>query len=221
MRVSYAQRGEDLHIAHALYGVHRGTYVDVGAYHPIHMSVTHNFYMEGWRGVLVEPDYVMAKQLRQRRPNDQVFQVAASDYDGTANLAVYPNKPGWATVDAATQERHEQEDNLQTRWATVECMTLNTILQTVDHPGIDFINIDVEGHELAVLTGFNLDLWHPRLICIESVVPGVGPPWKPNYKEWEPKLLDAGYACGLDDGVNRYYAAQPHILRRLKERRVA
>lgn len=210
-----------MHIAHALSGITAGFYVDVGAHHPIDMSVTHHFYMKGWHGVLVEPDYAMAKQLRQRRPNDQVFQVAASDYNGTANLAVYLQRPGWATVDAATQERHEQEDNLQTRWATVETMRLNTILKCVEHPGIDFVNIDVEGHEEAVLAGFYLQTWQPRLLCIESVQPGVGPPWVPNYERWEPMLLEAGYTCGLDDGVNRYYAASPHILRRLSERRVA
>jgi hypothetical protein len=36
--------------------------------------------------------------------------------------------------------------------------------------GFDFLSIDVEGHEIEVLRGFDLARWQPRLILLEDHV---------------------------------------------------
>jgi hypothetical protein len=54
---------------------------------------------------------------------------------------------------------------------SVAVNTLDAILAEAKSPRpIDFVSIDVEGHETEVLDGFDLAYWRPRLILIEDHV---------------------------------------------------
>jgi len=53
----------------------------------------------------------------------------------------------------------------------VPIRTLDGILEEAKAPaGFDFLSIDVEGHEIEVLRGFDIGRWRPRLILIEDHV---------------------------------------------------
>jgi hypothetical protein len=53
----------------------------------------------------------------------------------------------------------------------VPTRTLDSILTEAEAPApIDLLSIDVEGHELEVLSGFNFQRWQPLLILIEDHV---------------------------------------------------
>src|SRR5512143_4000643 len=47
---------EDYVLASVLDGVVSGTYIDVGANHPIEDNVTALFYERGWHGITIEPN---------------------------------------------------------------------------------------------------------------------------------------------------------------------
>src|SRR6266511_4950696 len=73
-----------------------------------------------------------------------------------------------------------------------------------DLPGqVDFLKIDVEGAERAVLEGADWTRHRPRVLVVEATAPGSP---KQVHEEWEPLLLAAGYRFGLFDGLNRFYA---------------
>jgi hypothetical protein len=56
----------------------------------------------------------------------------------------------------------------------VPIRTLDDILGEGQAPApIDFLSIDVEGHEVDVLRGFDLARWRPRLILLEDHVTGL------------------------------------------------
>ena len=50
-------------------------------------------------------------------------------------------------------------------------MTTMTFNNLVNHD-FDFLNIDLEGHDYDVLKTIDLDLYHPKLICIEILKDG-------------------------------------------------
>ena len=53
----------------------------------------------------------------------------------------------------------------------VKVETLDSVLEEAGaHPGFDLMSIDVEGHELEVLSGFDFARWQPRLILLEDHV---------------------------------------------------
>jgi len=83
----------------------------------------------------------------------------------------------------------------------VELTTLAALLDA--HPGpVDFLKIDVEGAERAVIEGADWTRHRPRVLVVEATEPGSP---KPTHEQWEPMLLDAGYRCALFDGLNRFY----------------
>jgi hypothetical protein len=55
MDLSYSQNLEDYHLSLAFAGQATGTYIDVGAGHPIADNVSFWFYQRGWQGIVVEP----------------------------------------------------------------------------------------------------------------------------------------------------------------------
>ena len=55
MDLSYSQNLEDYHLSLAFAGQATGTYIDVGAGHPIADNVSFWFYERGWQGIVVEP----------------------------------------------------------------------------------------------------------------------------------------------------------------------
>ena len=104
-------------------------------------------------------------------------------------------------IDIVTVHHHILEDHgFQTEPVEVETRTLDAILEeaAVGKP-IDFISIDVEGHELEMLKGFSLDRWRPRILIIED-----------NASLGEGSVTDhiqaRGYVRFRRTGVNDWYA---------------
>ena len=59
--ISYAQRFEDLYLMRCFGGRGTGFYIDIGSGHPVYDNASFAFYIEGWRGVTVEPNPSLAR----------------------------------------------------------------------------------------------------------------------------------------------------------------
>jgi hypothetical protein len=118
-------------------------------------------------------------------------------------LHLVANRPGWSTVDDELARGYLHRDDLRVEQVEVEQRTLADVL--AEHPGpVDFLKIDVEGAERAVIEGADWSRCRPRVVVVEATEPGSP---TPAYQDWEPLLLAAGYRCALFDGLNRFYAA--------------
>lgn len=202
--ISYAQNAEDVVLARLFAGQDTGRYVDIGAGDPLLASVTKHFYDLGWRGINVEPIPVKADELRAARPGDLTLAVAVGAAEGTATLHVVEDDEwGWSTLDDTLAVRYRDDNHWPVREVGVDVVTLARLLD--EHPGdVDFLKIDVEGAERAVVEGADWTRHRPRVLVVEATTPGSP---APTHGEWEPMLLDAGYRCALFDGLNRFYAA--------------
>jgi hypothetical protein len=71
----YAQSGEDLILSHlfAKLGIDKPNYLDIGANDPKFISNTYKFYRKGSMGILVEPNPIICKLLKKKRPRDIVL----------------------------------------------------------------------------------------------------------------------------------------------------
>ena len=63
------------------------------------------------------------------------------------------------------------EDSRLSEIRQVPVRTLDSILAEVGFARVDFLSVDVEGAELAVLRGLSIERYRPRLILIEDDVP--------------------------------------------------
>jgi len=150
----------------------RGTFVEVGANEPasIH-SQTWHLEQRGWRGILIEPNRALFDELVRQRPRSRVYNVACSSPGkaGVAELKIPFVADG--TIDTGKAALEVEIDHAgfpAYRTETVKVVTLDSILEENAVGRIDFLSIDVEGTELDVLKGFDLDRYRPRLILLED-----------------------------------------------------
>jgi len=138
----------------------KGFYLEVGAADGISQSNTYNLERLGnWTGILIEPDIDIYKLCRKNRPNNFIYNCALVS-------ASYNNKyisftPNVCPLMTNISNKIDSVDK-----KTVEAKTLNSILKEHNR-NLDFCSIDVEGYELNLLNGLNLEKYRPRLICIE------------------------------------------------------
>jgi len=169
MRVSFSQFGEDLVVAGCLLGMRRsrGIYVDAGCFHPFRFSNTRLLNLMGWRGINVDASESSIEAFRKARPADYNVCAALSDRAGqnefihTVSGASSRLARGAAPLPqgfAITSRRH------------VTTTTLQSVLDASPYAAeqVDFLDIDCEGADLAVLRGFVLDRRKPLVLCIES-----------------------------------------------------
>jgi len=205
LRVSYAQNGEDIVLARGLRH-NDGFYVDVGAFDPDVDSVTKLFYQRGWSGINVDPVPEVIERFRRQRPRDVNVQIAVSVVPGEAELWTGPiGLVGHSTLDATIANAHIS-DGVEFTRSVVRTMRLDDLLDTWVPPGttIDFLKVDVEGHEQAVLESCDWSRWRPRVVVVECVVPYVD---ASTHDQWEHILLANDYKVTLFDGLNRFYVA--------------
>ncbi len=199
--ISYAQNAEDVVLDRVL-PQEQGFYVDVGAASPDASSVTRHFYDKGWRGINVEPRRDACAALREKRRRDLNLQIAIGAEEGTCTFYVVEEDPDLSTIDpgdlsflrAKGHTFHAEQ---------VPVRTLDSVLAMAEVESIDFLKIDAEGAERAVLSGLDLHRWRPKVVVVEAVKP-----WSRDRtdSEWRSILEDHGYVEGLFDGVNLFFA---------------
>ena len=193
-RVSVAgsQFGEDKIFSNLL-PEPNGYYIDIGAGSPIDCSNTWNLYQRGWRGLLIECLPSAWHGLLRQRPGDYLCPLAVSSEPGFARLRVADSvsslQPDWPIEDTAE--------------IIVECDTIMNVLQ--HYPTIrdkcEFMSIDVEGAEGAVLGNIDWDILHPKVIVVEAFK------YKTNQdmsKEWN-HLLKPRYKLHKENKLNQIY----------------
>ncbi len=81
-------------------------------------------------------------------------------------------------------------------------LTLAQVCEDHVEGEIDFLSVDVEGHEGQVLLGADWKRWRPRVVLVEATEPLTT---VSSHEAWEPTLLDADYLFATFDGLNRWY----------------
>jgi len=143
-----------------------GFFVEVGANDPERYSQSFHLERMGWRGIVVEPQPDLADRLRQRR-KASVFAVACSAPENSGKHMTLYLAGGHSSFDPALKVHTVKPAGA----IEVPLRTLDEILAEAKAPNpIDFVSIDVEGHEVDVLRGFDLARWRPRLVLLEDHV---------------------------------------------------
>ncbi|MBX6313215.1 MAG: FkbM family methyltransferase [Isosphaeraceae bacterium] len=192
--ISYAQNREDVLLNRLFPPGHEGFYIDIGASHPCLHSVTKHFYDRGWRGINIEPVESVFNLLRAERPRDVNLNIGLSDFEGSLTFYEAIDSLGMSTFsrDFAGGLRR---DGFACIERTVSVTTLARVCEQYAPGTIDFLKIDVESHERAVIAGGDWRRWRPRVVVIESTGP----------EGWSGPLLEASYLAATCDGLNTYF----------------
>jgi FkbM family methyltransferase len=196
---SHAQFAEDRILSEIFGSRVEGCCVEVGANDGITGSASYLFERRGWRCLLVEPIPALVEQIRTHR-TCRVVNCAASSREGEAKFIVAEGVEAVSGLDRSP-ERIEwiRQVGGTIKEISVRTATLDSLLEDAGFTELDFVTIDVEGHELSVLEGFDLDTYRPRIVIIEdnSVAGDVGV---------ARHMTDHGYVHFKRTGVNEWYA---------------
>lgn len=202
MMTSYAQNREDVLLDRLFPRGLKGFYVDVGANDPVVHSVTKHFYDLGWRGVNIEPSHESFERLQEARPRDVNLNLGLSDREDTLTFYEFPPGLSGVSTFSAEQAAWHLEQGHAAQERAVPVTTLAKICAEHVDGEIDFLTVDVEGHEREVLGGGDWTRWRPRVVVVEATQPATT---NPTHHLWEHVLTGAGYAFAAFDGLNRYY----------------
>jgi FkbM family methyltransferase len=163
-KTSFSLTGIDLVIDY-IFKKKNGFYIDVGCNHPVYNNNTFLLHKKGWKGVNIDIDLKSIELFNIFRKEDFNINVAASSKEGVLEFINFHekspiNKIKDDCVKSAVTFREIKKIN---------SLTLDSIIENSPFKDkkIDFISIDVEGHELEVIKGLNLQKYKPSIIVIE------------------------------------------------------
>ncbi len=210
----YAQSGEDLILANLFYklNINKPSYLDVGANHPSYISNTYFFYLRGSRGVCVEPNFYLYKKIKQVRPSDVILNVGVGvDEQAEADFYLFPKNAHGLSTFSKKEAEHWKNVGMKNlgkieyeKIIKVPLLDINTIIKKYCNSIPDFISLDVEGLDLAILQSLDFNLYTPNIFCVETL----------KYDEYQNEYKDAeiikymnekGYEVYADTHVNTIF----------------
>ena len=146
-----------------------GFYVEFGADDGIKNSNTH--YLEklkGWSGILAEPNPKTFLELQLNRPVNSLSSLIVFEESGLEVDFICSGQ--LSTIKSFKDDDHNSAD----RNASIEqilkigTISLLDLLKTHNAPKIiDFLSIDTEGSEYAILSNFDFSSYQINVICVE------------------------------------------------------
>lgn len=170
---SYTKNREDymaMKILKKIYGVEPAdvVYADLGANDYRRGNNTYLFYTQGARGVLVEANPLLCDKLLDKREGDRVRNVAI----GTTSLESIDfyvlDLPTRSSMDKDSIDKSVKEDGLKvTDVVKVPCININSLFEE-EGVSPDYMSIDIEGMDFAVLKTLDFDKYPIKIIVAEK-----------------------------------------------------
>lgn len=169
--LSHSQFGEDM-VLRGLLPPGPGFYVDVGAHHPVHFSNTYHFYCRGWRGLNVDAAPGSMEAFRRIRPRDINVEAAVGPRDGDTLEFFRFEEGALGTFDSQMAQQARSRGAHPLPGVLLPVRSLDALLNEHLPAGqrVDFLSVDVEGLDEAVLGGLDLERHRPAVIVFERHV---------------------------------------------------
>ncbi|MDX2146621.1 MAG: FkbM family methyltransferase [Planctomycetota bacterium] len=167
-----SQFAEDALAWNLLGGQLEGFFIEVGAFDGYSYSVTYGLECVGWKGLLIEAIPERAQACAERRTQSRTVHAAMGrrGATGSTEFTVVADPYGGMLSYATTSPEHKaslQQHNYMKRTVSVPVTSMDELLK--DHTGpIDLAVLDVEGGEVELLEGFDIEKRKPRLMIIED-----------------------------------------------------
>jgi len=204
---SYSQSGEDMIVRFALnaMGVSMPTYIDIGAYHPQHLSNTAYFYDIGCSGINIEPNPKLFKVFEQYRQHDINLNIGISDIVDELDFFVM-------SVDTLSTFSQNEANKFVLNHGLKIVETIKVKVYPVsevlaEYAGKkypEFLSLDAEGIEERVLHSINFNDWKPLVICCETISYSTTGIAEKNFKVID-YLQSIGYMIYADTYINTIF----------------
>ena len=165
-KVSYSYGGIDSLVLNIFKDQKEGFYLDIGCGHPIKNNNTYLLNKKGWNGINIDLDVDNIDLFNSYRKKDVNLTTAVSDKEGETELYFYHSKSALNTI---SKDNADFQKAKVSAIKKIKTQTINKIIENSPFKDrkIDFLSVDVEGSELAILKNFDFIKYSPKVIVVE------------------------------------------------------
>ena len=165
-KISYSYGGIDSLVLNIFKNQKNGLYLDIGCGHPIKNNNTYLLNKKGWSGINIDLDEENIDLFNSYRKKDVNLATAVSDKEGETDLYFYHSKSALNTI---SKENADFQKAKVSSIKKIKTQTINKIIENSPFKDrkIDFLTVDVEGSELAILKNFDFTKYSPKVIVVE------------------------------------------------------
>ncbi|MBM3125993.1 MAG: FkbM family methyltransferase [Chloroflexi bacterium] len=152
-----------------------GIYLDIGAYHPFKHSNTAYLWLKGWQGFNIDANPNTIKLFNRARPDDKNIWTAIVPHDqfiqGVDRVdLMLPGAKDHASGISATGTVHPgvSSDRSFSESISVPAISVSKLLEQHNINNINYLNVDIEGYDQAIIEEFDFARCHPKVISIED-----------------------------------------------------
>lgn len=153
------------------------TYLDIGCNDPISLNNTfllsRSFNVK--KGVLVEPNTQLSKQIAEVRPKDIVINKGIGVVAGELSYYDFGDSHVLNTCSDEEKDFIIKQGFQLKNTTKIKIVPINDLLHEYFPDGrLDFLSIDIEGHDEEIVKSIDYDFIRPTIICIETAIYGGG-----------------------------------------------
>ena len=172
IKPSFSQCGEDLIIDHIFRQLKKNEifYLDIGTNDPQTTNNTYLFYKNGHKGICVEPNPALIKQIKKVRPRDLCLNLGVA-LSEESDLDFYVMEPHTlSTFSKSDAEEMSLSSTVKIdKVIKVPTLRINEIFSSYVKDKLDFLSIDVEGLNEEIIIDLDLTKYRPTVVCIETI----------------------------------------------------
>ena len=147
--------------------IKKGIYIDIGCNHAVKQNNTYRLYKKGWKGIGIDGSNKFKRSWKTFRKKDLFLCEVLSNKRENKIFYNFSDDTS-SSIDLKTVKRYKKRLGQPKSKKNVYTRKLEEILIQKKIPkNFDLLCIDVEGHDLQVLKGLNLNLFKPKVIMIE------------------------------------------------------
>ena len=205
VKKNYSKNKEDLYLKKIFKNKNKGTYIDIGAYHPYRFSNTYLLHKKGWNGTNVDINKKSIDLFNIARPNDINLNIAIGDINKIQTFYFKNKIHPMNTLNIEFAKRFwSNKNNLNKN--KIMTQTFNYLIKKSKK--IDLLDIDVEGNEYEVIKKINFKNISFKIILIEhSLFNAIT---KKNTKKIKNLLLKKNYTYIKNFGETSVYINKFH-----------
>ena len=161
----YSKNGEDQYLKKIFKDIKKGTYLDIGAYHPYRASNTCLLYKKGWSGINVDINKESIDLFNIARPNDINLNIAIGDKNKVQTFYYKKQRHPMNTLNKEFAKNYFYKKKTHIKKSKIMTRTFDYLIK--DLKSIDLLDVDVEGNEYEVVKKIDFKKINFKVILVE------------------------------------------------------
>jgi len=145
----------------------KGFYIDIGCYHPLKFSQTHKLYKTGWTGINIDISKESMNLFNIFRPKDKNLNLGISNKSGLADAFFEKKISTLSSLDQDILNKIPNRENKIIR--KIQTITIDKLFEDNKVVEVDFLKIDCEGMDLAILKTIDFDQYKINFLSVEFI----------------------------------------------------